>query len=195
MPLRYNFRNLTVRWKTTAMTALAFTMVIALLTVMLAFVNGMYRLTQASGHAENVILLSDGATDEVFSTLKPADLGDVDYQPGIARGPDGRPLASREIYVIVNQPIPDAPPGRPKRRFLQIRGIEDPQVAAAVHGLSLYPGGKWFSAAGVQELPSEPPGLSRRLGGAAPTPVPANASRRPAIQVVLGEGIAREMGR
>ncbi len=230
VPLRYNFRNLTVRWKTTAMTALAFTMVIALLTVMLAFVNAMYRLTQASGHAENVILLSDGATDEVFSTLKPTDLGDVDYQPGIARGPEGRPLASREIYVIVNQPIPDAPPGRPKRRLLQIRGIEDPQVAAMVHGLSLYPGGKWFSAAGVRELPSappgslseppgplseppgslseppgslseppgslsEPPGLSRRLGGAAPTPLSTNSSRRPAIQVVLGEGIAREMGR
>ena len=49
VPLRYNVRNLTVRWKTTLMTALAFTLVIALLTVMLAFVNGMYRLTQASG--------------------------------------------------------------------------------------------------------------------------------------------------
>ena len=180
VPLRYNFRNLTVRWKTTAMTALAFTLVISLLTVMLAFVNGMYRLTEASGHPENVILLSDGATDEVFSNLKPVDLGDVDHQPGIARGAGGRPLASRETYVIVNQTIADAPPGRPTRRFLQIRGIEDAEVAAAVHRLSLYPGGRWFSAAGVRELPAD---------------ADAKAGRRPAIEVVLGEGIAREMGR
>ncbi len=179
VPLRYNFRNLTVRWKTTAMTALAFTLVISLLTVMLAFVNGMYRLTEASGHPENVILLSDGATDEVFSNLKPVDLGDVDHQPGIARGAGGRPLASRETYVIVNQTIADAPPGRPTRRFLQIRGIEDAEVAAAVHRLSLYPGGRWFSAAGVRELPADSD---------------AKAGRRPAIEVVLGEGIARENG-
>ena len=53
-------------------------------------------------------------------------------------------------------------------------------MAAAVHRLSLYPGGRWFSAAGVRELPA----------GAG-----AKAGRRPAIEVVLGEGIAREMGR
>ena len=47
VPLRYNLRNLTVRWKTTLMTAVAFTVVIALLTVMMAFVNGMDRLTAA----------------------------------------------------------------------------------------------------------------------------------------------------
>ena len=39
----YNIRNLMVRWRTTLLTALAFTLVVALMTVMLAFVNGMYR--------------------------------------------------------------------------------------------------------------------------------------------------------
>src|SRR5688572_13009022 len=41
VPLRYNLRNLQVRWKTTLVTALAFTLVTALMTVMLAFVTGM----------------------------------------------------------------------------------------------------------------------------------------------------------
>src|SRR6516165_6731205 len=71
VPLSYSLRNLTVRWKTTLMTALAFTLVVSLLVVMLAFVNGMERLTEGSGHPDNVIVLSEGATDESFSYLVP----------------------------------------------------------------------------------------------------------------------------
>src|SRR5215467_10546964 len=66
VPLSYNFRNLVVRWRTTLLTALAFTLVVGLMTVMLAFVNGMYALTKGSAVAGNVIVLADGATDEVF---------------------------------------------------------------------------------------------------------------------------------
>jgi ABC-type antimicrobial peptide transport system permease subunit len=68
--------------------------------------------------------------------------------------------------------------GRPKRRFVQVRGIEDPVIAGQVHGLDLFPGGQWFSEAGVQPLPGE-----------------AGAAKQEAIQAVLGEGVAREMGR
>src|SRR5919109_616113 len=83
IPLAYNLRNLVVRWRTTLMTALAFTLVVALLTVMLAFVNGMNRLTQASGHPENVIVLSDGATDESWSNMAYSDTDDVERTPGV----------------------------------------------------------------------------------------------------------------
>src|SRR4029434_254977 len=69
VPVRYNVRNLQVRWRTTVATALAFTLVIALLTVMLAFVNGMYKLTQGSGQPGNVIVLAEGSTDESFSNV------------------------------------------------------------------------------------------------------------------------------
>ena len=47
VPLGYNLRNLAVRWRTTLLTALAFTLVIGLMVVMLAFVNGMTQLTDA----------------------------------------------------------------------------------------------------------------------------------------------------
>jgi putative ABC transport system permease protein len=179
VPLRYNLRNLTVRWKTTLMTALAFTMVVALMTVMLAFVNGMYLLTENSGHPGNVVILSEGSTDEALSNLPAIDLSDLENQPGILRE-NGRPLASRETYMIVNQPIANAQPGGPTQRFLQIRSTNEPLVSARVHDIVLYPGGKWFSPAGVEELKD-------RLG--------AGKSKLPAIQVVLGEGIARELGR
>jgi ABC-type antimicrobial peptide transport system permease subunit len=179
VPLSYNLRNLTVRWKTALMTVLAFTMVIWLMTVMLAFVNGMYLLTENSGQPGNVVILSEGATDEVLSNLPAIDLGDLENQQGIVRE-NGRPLASRETYMIVIQPVVNAKPGGVQNRFMQIRATNDPLIAARVHSISLYPGGKWFSSAGVQELKKKDGDDKHGL---------------PAIQVVLGEGMARQLGR
>ncbi len=172
VPLKYNLRNLIVRWRTTLMTALAFTLVVGLMTVMLAFVNGMYALTQCSGQPGNVMVMSDGATDEAFSNLGYRDVTEVEWHESILRDPEGRPLASWEVYLIVNQPIANASGGR-KKRFLQVRGLDDPGRSGAVHGLKLHEGGAWFSPAGVQPM----------------------ESGRPAIQAVLGEGIARELGK
>ena len=177
VPLRYNVRNVVVRWRSTAMTALAFTVVIALLTVMLGFVNGMYRLTLNSGRPDNVIILSERATDEVVSNLSPTDVGDLERQPGILRE-GGQPVASRETYLVVNQPIPGAQAGRPQRRFLQVRGLDDPVMAARIHDLELLPGGRWFSEAGVVE--SQTPGASQQ---------------QEYVEAVVGEGVARELGR
>lgn len=178
IPLRYSLRNLLVRWKTTFMTAMAFTLVVALLTVMLAFVNGMYRLTESSGQPGNVMVLSDGATDEQFSNLGYNDSSDVVLQPGVRRDAEGKPLASKEVYIVVNQVIPSLTGGKPKRRFVQLRGIEDPMIAGEVHGLSLLPGGSWFSPSGVRDLPEK----DKKKSDAA-------------IEAVLGQGVAGEMGR
>lgn len=180
VPLRYNLRNLTVRWPITVLILTAFILVIGLLTWMLAFVNGMRRLTEGTGRPGNVLVLAESATDETFSTLNTGDLSEIENQPEVVRHADGRPLASRETYLIVNQPVENALPGRPKRRFLQVRGIEDPVLAAAVHELRLAPGGSWFSQAGVQ---------------AAPGAAGQSASEPTAIQAVLGEGVARELAR
>src|SRR5438552_12120257 len=118
VPFRYNLRNLVVRWRITVLTALAFTLVIAILTVMLAFVNGMMRLTEGSGQPGNVVVLSDGATDEMFSNLGYRDSADVERQPGVERDEYDRPLCSHETYIVVNQPIEGAKAGERKRRFL-----------------------------------------------------------------------------
>ncbi len=87
-------------------------MVISLLTVMMAFVNGMYRLTQASGQPGNVMVMADGATDESFSNLAPPDMADLENQPGVLRE-NGHPLCSRETYVVVTQPIENRGPRPP----------------------------------------------------------------------------------
>ena len=173
VPLSYNVRNLTVRWKTTVMTALAFTLVLGLMTVMLAFVKGMQRLTENSGQPGNVIVLAEGATDEGFSNLDSNDVGDIENQPGVT-SLDGKKLCSRETYLVVNQPIANAPAAGPKRRFVQMRGVDDPEVSSHVHGVELLPNGRWFSASGVQEVAGQ---------------------TENAIEVVIGEGVARELAK
>jgi putative ABC transport system permease protein len=178
IPLSYNIRNLAVRWRTTMLTALAFTLVIALQTVMLGFVAGMNQLTEQSGQPGNVIVLSDGALDELMSNLGFGEVADVNRHPGVLRDARGEPLSSREVYLVVNQPLP-VEPGRPqRRRFTQVRGIEAPLLAARVHGLELYPGGAWFSEAGVQSLGDS-----------------SGEAREQAVQAVLGEGVAGQLGR
>ncbi len=174
VPLKYNVRNLAVRWQTTLLTGLAFTLVVGLMIWMMAFVAGMYRLTQGSAQPANVVVLSDGATDEAFSNLGFGDIRQVELRSGVLKDEEGKPLVSWEVYMVINQPIPNAKPGGRQRRFIQVRGIEDPVRSGRVHNLALHPGGAWFSKAGVQDLPG--------------------AKGEQAIQVVLGEGIARELG-
>jgi len=208
VPFTYNLRNLVVRWRITLLTALAFTLVVGLMTVMLAFVNGMYKLTASSGVPNNVIVMADGATDELFSNLGYGDVKEIELWPQVLRDDDGKPLASWEVYVVVNQPIlmrrcpkcgtmvpvdrfgekllEHGDPtcegsgtivkGTRGRRFLQVRGVEDPKKSGMVHNLALFEGGEWFSASGLQ-------------------PVPGSTSSEQAIQAVIGEGLARELGK
>jgi putative ABC transport system permease protein len=190
VPLAYNWRNLVVRRVTAGLTAMVFAVVVGLVVVLLAFVNGMYELNENSGVPGNVIVLSDGATDEVFSNL---GYGDVDNIPRVvvtedadgyplpqpvrikeSTGQDGKPafVVSREIFFTVNQQIPNPNGGVPKRRFLALRAMDDAKLSGEVHNVSLYPGGSWFGRSGVQ----------------------AGPDGRQYIQAVIGDGVAAILG-
>lgn len=180
VPVRYNLRNLQVRWLTSLATACAFTVVIFLLTFMLAFVKGMDRLTESSGRAGNVMILSDGATDEAFSNLPPASVEELpsDMQAAVMKGPDGKFLATKEVYVVVTHTIPNAAPGSRRRRFVQMRGLDDVRMAAKVHQIDLVQG-EWFTSSGVRAITYEDQG----------TTIKATAP-----EIVLGNGVAKTFG-
>ena len=104
IPFAYSHRNLRVRWKTTLMTASGFTLVVAALVVMLAFVNGMIAVCTVSGERENVLVLSRGNADEILSRL------------------DRRP--SRRSKTIRNRPQPVGPFAGQPRNFLSRQSAE-----------------------------------------------------------------------
>jgi ABC-type lipoprotein release transport system permease subunit len=175
IPLSYTLRNLTVRWITTSLTVLAFVLVICIMVVMLAFTTGMKRMTEGTGEPTNVLVLSEGADDEVVSTVSAEVAGDLESLKLVLGADDKKKLASRETYLIVNQPVAFQRPGRPHGRFLQIRGVVDVGLACRVHDVQLHEGGKWFSQAGTQPNP--------------------DSKGQNLIQVVLGEGMASALGK
>lgn len=169
IPIRYNLRNLLVRWKTTLLTAVGFMLVVALLVVMLAFVNGLSELSKKTGPAGNVIVLRDGANDELFSDLMVNEpLEEIWTRKPLSdlilpnpKGQDGK-MVSKEVYSIATQELPAREGERPSYRFLQVRGVEDPEAAGAVHGLRLREGGRWLSRTGNEVVMGE--GIARTLG-------------------------------
>ncbi len=180
VPIRYSVRNLRVRWKATVLTALAFTVVVALLIFMHAFAMGITRLSEKSAQPANVICLAHGASDELYSNLPMSAAGELALQKGVVRESDGRPLCSSEVYFSASQSLPAADGRQPRSRFLQVRGVEEPDISAHVHNLELI-AGTWFGKSGVRE--SVP-------GELAPSPEATLL-----IEAVVGEGLAHEMGR
>ncbi|QVL34364.1 ABC transporter permease [Telmatocola sphagniphila] len=162
VPLRYNIRNISVRWLTTAMTGLAFTLVVGLLILMFSFVNGLNKVSSESGIPGNVFVLSEGSIDETFSNLGYSDINQMENERA-EEDRSGRPLAksigikqvnvpgsskkvkliSKETYISVNHEVA-ARPGFPMRhRLLPVRAIQDAWVAAKVHNMELIDG-EWF---------------------------------------------------
>jgi putative ABC transport system permease protein len=166
VPLSYNVRNLAVRWRTTALTGLAFTVVLCLLTAMLGFVNGLNNLTSNSGVPGNVFVLSEGSTDELFSSLYKGDIEKVELEVA-TEDADGNPLSSPvrvkevpgpsatgkvrlcsyETYFVINQSVPVKAGEKPRRRFVQLRGVVDAYVSGKVHNIELLEG-EWFGREG-----------------------------------------------
>jgi putative ABC transport system permease protein len=173
VPLSYNVMNLATRWLTTLFMVGSFTLVIGIQIMLLAFVNGMYSMTESSGQPGNVMIMSEGSTDEAFSNLGFADATEIETQEGVAHDESGQAMVSRETFLGISQQINDPKSGKAKRRFLQVRGVDDPAMSAMVHGLKLVAGGQVFSESGVREI---------------------NTAGDTAIEAMLGSAIARELG-
>jgi len=145
----------------------------------------------------------------VFSSLGYRDVSKIEMHKLVQSDDRGHKMASWELYMVNNQPIPNAPKGGRERRFLQLRGVDDPVISGQVHGMTLKEGGQWFSEAGVQEVDKLNPDAVRDLtvaiAGDLADPMgtgPLSAARRvhggriteTLGQAVLGEGIARDLG-
>jgi putative ABC transport system permease protein len=100
----YNLRSMIVRKGTAAMTAGGIAMVVAVFVMTLAIAQGFRQTLVASGSPQNAIVLRKGATAETVSALLRSDVPIIEALPQVARGADGRPLASSELVVIIALP-------------------------------------------------------------------------------------------
>jgi putative ABC transport system permease protein len=101
IPLTYNLRSVRQRPVSTALTALGIGLVVAVFIGMLALANGFAAALTRTGSERNVLVLRKGADSEMSSGLERDAISTLVASPHVARGPDGRQLASAESYVVI----------------------------------------------------------------------------------------------
>lgn len=101
IPLIYNARNVMQRPVSTALTALGIGLVVAVFIGMLALGNGFRVALTRTGSDQNVLVLRRGADSELSSGINRETANILAASPHIAQGPDGRPLVSPEVYVLI----------------------------------------------------------------------------------------------
>jgi putative ABC transport system permease protein len=89
------------RWLSLS-TVIAIALVVVVLLAFLAMANGFQRTIAGSGADDIAIVLRAGSQAEINSTVSRDQLRLIEDGPGIARGPDGKPLVSPELYLVVD---------------------------------------------------------------------------------------------
>ncbi len=83
-------------------TVIAVALVVMVLLAFLAMANGFRRTLNNSGADDVAMLLRAGAQAEINSVISRDQVRLVEEGPGIAKGADGKPLVSAELYVVVD---------------------------------------------------------------------------------------------
>jgi ABC-type lipoprotein release transport system permease subunit len=141
IPLIYNVRSIMQRPASTVMTAVSIGLVVAVFVAMLALATGFRAALAKTGSPDNVIVLRQGANDELSSGISRETARIIATFPHIAAGEDGLPLVSPEIYVLLN---PDRKTGGLGN--VVARGVDD-RAFGVRHGVHIVAGRKFNSGA------------------------------------------------
>jgi putative ABC transport system permease protein len=137
----YNLRSMAVRKGTAAMTAMGIAMVVAVFVMTLSLAQGFRATLVASGSPQNAIVLRKGATSETVSAVLKPQLPLVESLPQVGRGPDGLPLASPELVVIISLPrLSDNQPANVPLRGVGARAFQVRDTLTFVEGRRFAPG-------------------------------------------------------
>jgi hypothetical protein len=112
LPLKYNFRNVFVRWRATLATVLGVALVVAVFVLVQSLAVGLEQTSQNTGDPRNVMVARKGSTAESSSQVTREQYRNVMYLPEIARDERGQPLVSADLVILVNLPRRSAAPDR-----------------------------------------------------------------------------------
>jgi putative ABC transport system permease protein len=104
LPLKYNFRNVFVRWRATLATVMGIALVVAVFVLVQSLAAGLEKSSQNTGDPRNVMVARKGSTAESSSQITREQYRNILYLPHIARAADGRPLVTADVVILVNLP-------------------------------------------------------------------------------------------
>jgi len=157
IPIKYNTRNLRVRWVTTALTVVGTGMIVWSSCLVFSLVEGLQHSMAVSGDPLDLIVLRKGSTNEVNGGFDKAKADSLLTLGGIARDAEGLPLAAPEL---LNIPVMERGDGT--RTNIIIRGVSaaSPQLRPSFTIVQ----GRYFEPGRGECVVSR--GVSRRFKGA-----------------------------
>jgi putative ABC transport system permease protein len=100
LPLKYNFRNLTVRKSNTLATAFSIGLTVGVFLMVMALARGIDLTLTSSGEPLNLIVLREGSTAELNSSVSRENLSNLMYLDGIVREGD-QPMVAPELLTLI----------------------------------------------------------------------------------------------
>ena len=100
LPLKYNFRNIVVRKGSTLATAFTIGLTVAVFLMVMALARGIDLTLSSSGEPLNMIVLREGSTAELNSSVSREQFNDLIYLDGVQRESD-KPLAAGELITLI----------------------------------------------------------------------------------------------
>jgi len=107
VPIKYNVRNVFVRWRATVATVLGVALVVAVYVLVQSMASGLERSSRNTGDPRNVMIVRKGSTAESSSQVTREQFRLLPYLPQVARNEEGRPLISADVLVLINLPRRD----------------------------------------------------------------------------------------
>ena len=120
IPIKYNIRSLTVRWVTTLLTVVAIGIVVFASILTFGMIEGINNAFTSSGDAADLIVMRQGSTDEMSSTIAPQVARDLMTVEGVGTDADGNPMVAREFVTVIIRPRR----GRDATANIIVRGTE-----------------------------------------------------------------------
>lgn len=103
LPIKYNLRNLVVRKGSTLATAFTIGLTVAVFLMVMALARGIDLTLSSSGEPLNIIVVREGSTAELNSSVSREQFNDLRYLDGVVKEGD-QPLATAEIITLIYKP-------------------------------------------------------------------------------------------
>src|SRR5712692_10750617 len=100
LPLKYHCRNIAVRKPSTLATAFTIGLTVGVFLMVMARARGIDLTLASSGEPLNLIVLREGSTAELNSSVSGEHLNDLMYLDGVVREGD-QPLVSPETLTLI----------------------------------------------------------------------------------------------
>ena len=153
LPLKYNYRNVLIRWRTTLFTVVGVAAVVSVVILLKALAKGIESSSARTGEPGNLLVVRKGSQAESGSLVTRDQFRTLQFFEEIDRNAAGQPVVSAELVMIINAPRR----GAPGSANTLIRGVTP-------RGLELRPkvtlvAGRWFNP-GQREVT-----VSKKLAG------------------------------